>query len=56
MNKCSQVNQVIGGRVVDFTVSDFTVLKVLYSKSTVKCSIFNIFTVFKYWIKVKSQV
>ena len=36
MNKCSQVNQVIGGRVVDFTV-----LKVLYSKSTVKCSIFS---------------
>ena len=35
MNKCSQVNQVIGGRVVDFTV-----LKVLYSKSTVKCSNF----------------
>ena len=54
MNKCSQVNQVIGGRVVDFTVSDFTVLKVLYSKSTVKCSIFNSFTV--YCIKVKNQV
>ena len=44
MNKCSQVNQEIGGRV-DFTVSDFTVLKVLHSKSTVKCSIFNSFTV-----------
>ena len=24
MNKCSQVNQVIGGRVVDSTVSDFS--------------------------------
>ena len=55
MNKCSQVNQVIGGgRIVDFTVSDFTVLKVLYSKRTVKCLIFNSFTV--YCIKVKNQV
>ena len=41
MNKCSQVNQVIGGgRVVDFTV-----LKVLYSKRTVKCSIFKFYSI-----------
>ena len=38
-NKCSQVNQVIGGRVVDFTV-----LKVQY----LKFSIVQVFTVLQY--------
>ena len=41
--KCSQVNQVIGGRVADFTV--LKVFKFLH--------FYRDFTVFKYCIKVK---